>query len=121
MNKPISENTITLYYRPNCEKAKKARAYARCISNSVQEIDYSKSEPTPTMWKQVFALLGKTPKELIDKSLPEYQRNLRGTEFSDEDWINVIRHNPMLLRSPIAMRGKKAIVLDNPSDIYKIQ
>jgi arsenate reductase len=120
MNKSFSEQTIRLFYRQNCEKAKKAMIYGRTMRRKLLEVDFGKPGMTSTVWKQIFASLGKSPKELLDKSLPEYQKRYRGTEMTDEDWINVIAHNPFLVRSPIAMRGNKALILDNPTDIYKL-
>jgi arsenate reductase-like glutaredoxin family protein len=121
MNKPISENTLMLFYRPDCSKARKALAYARSITTNIMEIDLDHSAATSTIWRQLFTRLGKSPKELLNKSLPEYQQNYRGREMSEDDWINVIRHNTFLLRSPIALRGSRGFVLDNPTDIYKLQ
>ena len=56
----------------------------------------------------------------MDKSLPYYQANVKGREFEDRDWTNLLMKNLDLLRSPIAVRGDKAIILDNPTDIYKL-
>jgi arsenate reductase len=121
MNKPVSNNTIMLYYVPDCPKAKKALVYAKSISSGVMQIDLTKSFGTPTIWRQVFSSLGKTPKQVLNKSLPEYQAMYRGREMSMEDWINVIRHTPGLIRSPIAIRGNRGVILDNPTDIYRLQ
>ena len=63
--------------------------------------------------------LGLRPKDILDKSQVYYQENLRGREFQDEDWLNVLINNPSLIRSPIAVRGEQAMMLDNPTDIYK--
>ena len=47
--------------------------------------------------------------------------NARTSEdFIDEDWLNVVINNPDLIRSPIAIKGNRALFLDNPSDILRI-
>ena len=121
MNKPVSENNLMLFFRKDCSKARKVLAYARSITNDIMEIDLDHSSTTSTIWRQLLTRVGKSPKELLNKSLPVYQQNYRGREMSKDDWINVIRHNPFLLRSPIALRGHRGFVLDNPTDVYKLQ
>jgi arsenate reductase len=121
MHKTIDKKTeITLYYNPGCSKAKKAIAYAHSIANSVFAVEYRSSARTGTIWENVLKQLKLTPKELMDKSKPYYQQNIRGRDFDERDWLSVLMMNPDLIRSPIAIRGNKAMILDNPTDIYKL-
>lgn len=79
-------------------------------------MEFYSSRKTATQWKQILISLGLKPKDILDKSKPYYQENLRGREFEDRDWLNVVINNPN--RSPIALRAGKAMLLDNPTDIY---
>jgi arsenate reductase len=121
MHKNTSINSeIQLYVKANCSKSKKAVAYAKSHSNNVNTIDLSKTRGTGTIWLSILTKLNKSPKELLDKSQPYYQENIKGRDFEDRDWTNLLINNPDLVRSPIAVRGDKAIILDNPTDIYRI-
>ncbi len=121
MHKTLTGNAeIQIYYSHSDSKAKKAIAYAKSISNSVQTFDIHRTIGTGTIWKNILSKLDKSPKDLLDKSKPYYQKNIRGRDFEDRDWIYLLMHNPDLVRSPIAIRGNRAIILDNPTDIYKI-
>lgn len=121
MHKTITKtNEISILYNPGCSKAKKVYAYARSIANKVTFLEFKSSAKTATQWKQILLSLGLRPKDILDKSQPYYQENLRGREFEDRDWLNVVINNPNLIRSPIAMRGRKAMLLDNPTDIYHL-
>lgn len=121
MHKHIPQNDeISLFHNPNCSKAKKALVYAKSIARSVSDFEFSKSAKTATQWKNILTSLGKKPKDILDKSKPYYQTNLRGRDFIDDDWLNVVMNNPELIRSPIAIKGNKALFLDNPSDILRI-
>lgn len=111
---------IQLYVKSDCSKSKKALAYAKSHSPNVITIDLSKTEGTGTIWQSILTKLNKSPKQILDKSLPYYQNHIRGRDFEDRDWTNLLMKNPSLLRSPIAVRGNKALILDNPTDIYKI-
>ena len=122
---PMHKNTehqdeISILHNPNCSKAKKALAYAKSITKKVASYEFSHSKTTPTQWRHIFSALGKGPKEILDKSLPYYQENIRGREFEEEDWLHVVIKNPQLIRSPIAMRAGRALILDNPTDIYQL-
>ena len=121
MHKTITSTAeIQLYYNPECSKAKKAIAYARSMVSRVNTIDIQKTRGTGTIWRSILSKLDKSPKELLDKSKPYYQENIRGRDFEDREWLYLLMNNPDLVRSPIAIRGNKAIILDNPTDIYKI-
>jgi len=114
------QDEISILHNPNCSKAKKAMAYAQAKARNVASYEYSRSRTTPTQWRRILTALGKDPKEILDKSLPYYQQNIRGREFEDEDWLHVVIKNPELIRSPIAMRGGRALLLDNPTDILQL-
>ena len=60
------------------------------------------------------------PKDLLNKSHPYYQENIRGKEFDEEGWLNVLRTNPQLIKAPIAMRGKRAVLCINPQDVFRL-
>jgi arsenate reductase len=60
------------------------------------------------------------PKELLNKSDLYYQENIKGHDFDEEGWIHILRHNPYLIQSPIAVRGHKAVVCKMPTDIYQL-
>ena len=60
------------------------------------------------------------PKDLLNKAHPYYQENIRGREFDEEDWLTVLAKNPELIKAPIAVRGRRAILCNNPTDIYKL-
>lgn len=121
MHKTLTKSDeIQLYVLKDCSKSKKAYAYAKSLSNKVNTIDIGKTKGTGTIWRSILTKLNKSPKELLDKSKPYYQANIRGRDFEDRDWTYLLMNNPDLLRSPIAIRGNKAILLDNPTDIFKI-
>ena len=115
-----SETEIHLYYKSNCSKSKKVLAYAKSISNNVNTTNISKTKSTGTIWQNILSKLSMSPKQLLDKSKPYYQENIRGRDFEDRDWTYLLMNNPELLRSPIAIKGNKAMILDNPTDIYRI-
>lgn len=116
----INSDEIQLYLLKDCSKSKKALAYANTMSNKVNAIEIDKTTSTGTVWHSILTKLNKTPKELLDKSKPYYQANIKGRDFEERDWTSLLMNNPDLVRSPIAIRGNRALILDNPTDIFKI-
>ena len=111
---------IQLYIRTNCSKSKKVIAYAKSHCNKVITVNLCRTKSTGTIWHNILSKLDKSPKEILDKSMPYYQENIKGRDFDARDWTVLLMNNPELLRSPIAIKGATARILDNPTDIYKM-
>lgn len=120
MTMKTNKREIFLYYDPNTSVGKKALAYAKGMTKHVNNTEYTKVKFTPTTWRDILRRLNMNPKHLLDKSKPYYQQHLRGRDFTEDDWINVLINNPELIRAPIAISGNKAIFADNPSDVLKL-
>ena len=121
MHRINSSSTETLLFlKSDCSKSKKVFAYAKSISNQVNVIDLLKTKSTGTLWENILSKLNMSPKELLDKSSPYYQANIRGRDFEERDWTNLLMNNPSLIRGPIVIKGNKARLIDNPTDIYRM-
>jgi arsenate reductase len=117
----VHSEEILLYYDPSMSIAKKTLAYAKSISQNVNMVEYHREHFTPTVWRQILGLLNMEPKQLVNKANPYYQLNLKGRHFETDDWINILTHQPDLIRAPIAIKGNFAVLVDNPTDIYRLK
>jgi len=111
---------ILIYYNPDSSSDRKTVAYAKSISRHVKTYSHCDANVTTTGWKGLLQKMDVEPKRLFNKALPEYQSTLKGKELDEEGWLNVIRRNPHLLKSPIAVKGKKVVLCERPTDIYKL-
>lgn len=111
---------ILIYYNPGSSSDRKAIAYAKVLSHHVRYFSHFQANCTSTQWRGILDKLELEPKRLFNKAHPEYQTTLKGKEFDDEGWLDVIKNNPHLLRSPIAIKGKKAVMCDSPTDILRL-
>ena len=105
MHLKINPLETILLYDGEKTKSKKVLAYVKSRNNKVNIKDWKKEKLTTTMWKELLVKLNKTPKDIIDKSLPYYQDNLRGRDFDEEDWLNILSNSPFLLKGPILIEG----------------
>jgi len=116
----LHPNELTLVYDPRSPSGKKIKAMAYSISNNVNEIDYTATRLTTTLWKEIVQMLGNDPKSLLNKSHPAYQLKISGNDFTMHGWMNVLLNSPELIRGPIAITHGKALLCDNPNDILKL-
>lgn len=113
-------NELTLLLDPKSPTGRKLRAYAHSICNNVNEIDYTTTRLTTTVWKEIVTMLGNNPKNLINKSHPLYKEKVQGNSFTMHGMLNILLNSPELLKGPIAIRKNKAILCNNPMDILKL-
>ena len=116
----LHPNELTLVYDPRTASGKKTRALAYSISNNVNEIDYTTTRLTTTIWKEIVQMLGNKPKSLLNKSAAAYQKKVRGHIFTMDGYMNILLNSPELLRGPIAITRGKALICENPYDILKL-
>ena len=111
---------ILIYYNPDSSSDRKTVAHAQSVVPHIKSYSFGKSPSTGTSWKQILQSLNLHPKELLNKAHPYYQEHIRGREFDEESWIKVLQKNPDIIKYPIAVRGKKAILCSTPTDIYRL-
>jgi arsenate reductase len=116
----LHPNELTLVYDPRTASGKKTKALAYSISNNVNEIDYTTTRLTTTLWKEIVQMLGNKPKGLLNKSAAAYQQKVRGHIFTMDGYMNILLNSPELLRGPIAITRGKALICENPYDILKL-
>ncbi|UII25560.1 glutaredoxin [Fulvivirga maritima] len=111
---------LLIYYDPSTSTSKQTRAYARSVSNNVNELNLSTVKLTTTLWKEIVNRLDLRPKDLLDKSNANYQAKVRGNTFTMTGWLEVLCNNPYLLKAPIAVYHDRAILCRKPTDILRL-
>lgn len=115
-----NERELLVYYNPESGAHRRTVAYAQTLSRYVRAFSFDQAPSTETSWQQILHALNLDPKELLNKAHPYYQQHIRGREFDEKDWIKVIQNNPDILKAPIAIRGKRAILCLNATDILQL-
>lgn len=111
---------ILIYYNSESSTDRKILAYAQSTGQVIKSYCHTKAPSTRTSWQTILTSLDLHPKQLMNKAHPYYQANIRGKEFDEEGWLSVIKKNPQLIKAPIAMKGKRAVLCHTPSDIYRL-
>jgi len=115
-----SNRQITLYFNSDSSRAKQTLALAKAEGYPVLEIDLLKTNLTGTQILELARKLQIEVKDLVNQNHPSYAENYQYHNFSEEDWIKMIKKNPKILKQPIAIRGEITILVETPTDIIKI-
>jgi arsenate reductase len=114
-------NQLFLLYNPQTSTGKQTKAIALSLNNHIYEIDTLHEKLGPTYWKEVVNMLHLDPKQLLDKSHPDYKAKVAGNMYTMNGWLDVLMYNPHLLRCPIAIFNGKAILCQKPTDVLKLE
>lgn len=115
-----STRQITLFYSSKSVRAKQTLAFAKSEGVPIQEIDILKTPLTGTQIAELADRLHLEIEDLVNQEHPAYTSHFEHHNFSSEDWIKMIRHNPEIMKQPIALRGDKTVLVETPTDIIKI-
>ncbi len=115
-----SDRQITFFYSSKSVRAKQALAYAKAEGLPIRDIDILKTPLTGTQIAELADRLHIEIKDLVNQEHPSYKSRFEYHNFSSEDWIKMIQHNPDIMKQPIALRGDITILVETPTDIIKI-
>ncbi|HEA23319.1 hypothetical protein LCGC14_1093950 [marine sediment metagenome] len=115
-----STREIILFYNPNRDSAKQTLGYAKGEGFPVRDVDILKNGFTGIQLEELADLLQVKIEGLVNKNHPDYEEHYKNVDFDDNDWIKILRKNPELIREPIAIRGKKAMFVETPSDLSRL-
>lgn len=115
-----SDRQITLYYNSKSIRAKQTLVYAKAEGLPIQEIDILKTPITGTQIAELAGRLGIEIKDFVNQQHPSYSSKFKPHQLSAQDWIKMLKHNPEIMKQPIAIRGDKTILVESPTDIIKI-
>ena len=115
-----SERQITLFYHSKSKRAKQTIAYARAKGLPIHLVDIMKTPLTGTQIAELSDRLGILVRDLVNQDHPAYRTRFEKHDFSSDDWIKMIRHNPEIMKQPIALRGDITILIETPTDIIRI-
>lgn len=112
-----NDRQITLYCIEHTVMAKQTLAYAVDEGISVFVIDLSKTPITGSQIIEIATRLRMEVKDLINSNDELFVAQLDVPNLSTDDWIKMIHHNPEIIKHPIAIRGRKTIFVEKPTDI----
>ena len=117
----LNRNELTLVYNQNNEKDRKTLAYASIITSKINRQEINSVRISDTLFYIILDKLKRNGKSVINKSDPYYQLHYRGRDLEAQEWLELLRKRPDMLRSPIALYREKVIICNTPTDVLKVQ
>ena len=105
---------MIIYHNPKCGKSRAGLQYVKSINPSVEVKEYIREGISAAEIREIVKMLGIAPFELVRTQEEYYRENLKGKEFTDEEWFEILSENPKLIRRPIVVNGGKAVLADPP-------
>jgi arsenate reductase len=107
-------------HNPRCRKSRETLQILKDKNIDFEEILYLENTPSKIEMKNILALLGKSPQEIIRKGESIFKENFKGKVLSDDEWLDVLVQYPKLIERPIVYNKDKAVIGRPPENVLEI-
>lgn len=114
------DKELIYIYSEQSKLGKEVLAYAHSDDKALRAINIDKEMVSDTVWLEIADMLNIPFPELFSPELAESHGIDNIADFNTNDLLKIINKNPSLLQHPIAINGKKAIVIKERNDFFKL-
>ncbi len=107
---------MKIYHNPRCAKSRAGLQYMEENGFSTEIVNYIKEGISEKEIRHIMQLTGMSASELVRTQDKIYRAEYKDKELTDDEWVKVLSEKPQLLKRPIVVNGKKAI-LAQPADL----
>ena len=111
--------SVTIYHNPRCSKSRATLALLDENNAGATVVEYLTTPPSVNELKEILALLGMTPRELM-RPKEAKKVGINVLELADDDLIAVMVANPVVIERPIVVSGEKAKICRPPEIVLGI-
>lgn len=111
----ITDNEILFIYNSKIYFDKQALGYIIPLKgHKIKELDLSYDSITEQQLKQIADRMSINTKDLLDKTSDAYKNNVKFRDLDDEDILTLLKKNPDMLQTPIALTQNSAVFVSDP-------
>ncbi|MCT4665474.1 MAG: arsenate reductase (glutaredoxin) [Flavobacteriales bacterium] len=111
---------MKIYHNPRCSKSRNTLAILEEKGADFSVVKYLDTPPSKKEIEDILKKLGIPAKDLVRKTEDIFKKELKGKEFSVEEWIDWMVKNPKLIERPIVVSGNKAVIGRPPENVLEI-
>ena len=111
---------IKIYHNPRCKKSRAGLQHLESKKVEFELVEYLKVPLQSDELKDLLIKLNKKPLEMVRTQEDVYKKELKGKQFTDEEWIKIMVENPKLIKRPIVEKGYKAVWADPPENMDEL-
>lgn len=108
---------MKIYHNPRCTKSRQTLQLILDAGVEPEVIEYLKDVPSEAELKELVAMLGIKPYDLLRRGEADFKDNFKGKELSDDEWIAAMVKYPKLIERPIVVKQKKAVLGRPPENV----
>lgn len=101
---------MKIYHNPRCSKSRSGLEYLKSKNVEFEVYDYLKNGLSVDELKDILLKTNLKPVDLVRTQEDYYKKELKGRNFTDEEWIRIVIDNPKLLKRPIVVDRYKAVI-----------
>lgn len=105
---------IEIFHNNRCSKSRCALQYLEDSKLEFKIVHYLQDVPSIEELSILIKKLGFKPFDLVRKNESIYKEQLKNKSYSDAEWQQVLRENPILIERPIVIKGNRAIIARPP-------
>ncbi len=112
---------VTIYHNPRCSKSRQTLQLLQDRGEEIEIIEYLKAPPSEANLRNILALLGMKPRDLMRRKEKEYtDAGLDAPELSDTQLIEAMVAQPKLIERPIVVGNGKAALGRPPENALTV-
>ena len=112
--------SLRIYHNPRCKKSRAGLAYLISRTSVYEKVDYLQKGLSTDEIREMVLKLHLPPKELIRTNEVFFKKELKSKSFYDDEWIQILKENPKLLKRPMIVGKHKAVIGDPVTNIDKL-
>jgi len=113
--------SVVIYHNPRCSKSRQTLELLEERGIAPTVIEYLKTPPEAKELKDILALLGKSPRQLMREKEDVYaELDLDDPSLSDDALIDLMAKHPILIERPIVLANGKAALGRPPEQVLDI-
>lgn len=109
-----------IYHNPRCSKSRQGLEILTKSGKPFEVIKYLDENLSTETLKDIIALLGIKPIDLVRKNEAIWKSDFKGKTLTDSEIIEAMVKNPKLIERPIVINGNKAVIGRPPELILEI-
>jgi arsenate reductase len=111
---------LKIYHNPRCKHSRAGFEHLKTKTDNFKVRDYLKEQITAEEIKEIILKTNLSAKDLARTQEEYFRKNLKGKNFTNDEWIRILMENPKLIQRPIVVGKLKAVIANPPEKIDKL-
>ena len=109
-----------IFHNPRCKHSRMGLEFLKEKSTDFEVREYLKDPITKDEITEILKKSGLGASELVRTQEDYFKKELKGKSFTTDEWIEILTHNPKLLKRPIVVGNSAAVVASPPEEINRL-